>query len=383
MDADIISSNILRLRKERGESQGAVASAAGLTRATLSAIEQGRSTPAPDTVRRIARALKVPLRDLVTPVPRLRRVRFRSLKRLKSREQILVEAARWLHDFDELEQLLGDRRPHALGPLWDRVDTDRMSVAEIAAAAREHFGLGPREPVHDVCGLLESRGIKVHPVAVANDAFLGLSVAEDDGGPAVIVNTWDRLAVEHWIYSAAHELGHLVMHLAAYDVSIVEEDARQEREAEGFASHFLMPDAVFWDEWRDAAGLGLYDRVLKVKRVFRVSWRAALYRVGERLPKDEARRLWVRMSAEHRRRTGRRLLKLTEPDGVDEEVFRSARPVAGAEPAGLDVHDFQGDRLAALVRRGVESEEITLARGAELIGLSVAEMRELAASWVP
>ncbi|MEZ5333630.1 MAG: XRE family transcriptional regulator [Thermoanaerobaculia bacterium] len=364
------------------KSQTAVASAAGLTRAALSAIEQGRSTPAPDTLRRIAAALDVPIRELVAPIPRLRRVRFRSLNRLKSREQILVDAARWLHDFAELEQLLGDQRPHALGPLWACV-TDTMPVAEIAAAAREHFGLGPREPVHDVCGLLESRGIKVHTVAVANDAFLGLSVAEDDGGPAVIVNTWDRLAVEHWIYSAAHELGHLVMHLAAYDVSIVEEDPRQEREAEAFASHFLMPDGVFCDEWADAAGLALYDRVLKVKRVFRVSWRAVLYRVGEGLPKDEARRLWIRMSAEHRRRTGRPLLKLTEPDGVEEQVFRSARPVAGAEPAGLDVHDFQGDRLATLVRRAVESEEITLARGAELMGLSVAEMRERAASWVP
>ena len=90
------------------------------------------------------------------------------------------------------------------------------------------------------------------------------------------------------------------------------------------------------------------------------------------------------MAAEHQRRQGRPLLKLTEPSGVTEYVFREPRLIAstGAEPAALDAHDFQGDRLARLVRRAVEAEEISLARGAEILGLGVSEMRDLAASWV-
>ncbi|MBI5445790.1 MAG: ImmA/IrrE family metallo-endopeptidase [Deltaproteobacteria bacterium] len=91
-------------------------------------------------------------------------------------------------------------------------------------------------------------------VEVARDAFLGLSVAEEDGGPAVVANTWDRLAVEHWIFSAAHELRHLLLHLGVYDVSVQEEDSAQEDEANLFASHFLMPEEAFRREWTRPQG---------------------------------------------------------------------------------------------------------------------------------
>lgn len=384
MDVGTIATNLVRLRKGRRKTQEEVAAAAGLSRGAFRKIEKGRVVPKIENLRAIAHALDVPMRDLVTPAPRLQRVRFRSLKRLKSRDQVLVAVGRWLHDFNELEELLGEKGPHQLGELWDQVGELRAEGVEaVAAAAREHFGLSGREPVHDICGLLESRGVKVHSVQVANDAFLGLSVAEEDGGPAVVVNTWERLAVEHWIYSAVHELGHLLLHIGAYDVGQEEEDQDEERAAEVFASHFLMPDEVFWREWRDTAGLALLDRVLKVKRVFRVSWRTVLYRVSEQLPKEDRAALWMRMHVEYKRRHGRKLLKLTEPNGVAERVFRTpiiAGP--GTEPARLERHDFQDDRLARLVRRGVEQEAITLGRGAELLGLSLDEMRDRASSWL-
>ncbi|MCK6530448.1 helix-turn-helix domain-containing protein [Myxococcota bacterium] len=385
MDNRVLATNLVRVRHDRGKSQEAVAEAAGLSRAAYRAIEKGRSAPRVESLRAIAGALGVPVRDLVTPVRRLQRVRFRSLKRLKSRDQVLASVSCWLQDWNELEELLGDRIPHRLGPLCEAVQGARgTGIPAVAALARSHFGLNEREPVHDVCGLLESVGVKVFAVQVATDAFLGLSVAEEDGGPAVVVNTWDRLAVEHWIFSAVHELGHLLLHLASFDVFAEDEDEDQEREAEAFASHFLMPDGVFRREWADAAGLAFLDRVLKVKRVFRVSWRTVLFRVAERLPKDERPALWSRMNFEYQRRHGRPLLKLAEPEASPAGVFRAPRPsaLAGAEPASLDEHDFQGDRLARMVRQAVEGDVITLSRAAEILGLSLNGMRERWASWV-
>jgi len=385
MDSKIIATNLVRVRKNRGATQIQVAEAAGLSRAAYRNIEKGRALPRVETLRSIAEALEAPMRELVSPAPRLERVRFRSLKRLKSRDQVLVEVARRLRDFNELEVLLGDERPALLDELRNQAaDLRDQGIPAVAAAAREEFGLAPREPVHDVCGLLESRAIKVIPLKVHSDAFLGLSVAEGDGGPAVVANVWERLAVEHWIYSAVHELGHLLLHLGAYDVDVEEEDDDQEREAEEFASHFLMPDDVFRREWRDTAGLSLIDRILKVKRVFRVSWRTVVYRVAETLPKSDRARLWQRVNIEYKRRYRKRLLKLDEPGGVGESVFRAPRMMvrAGGEPARLDAHDFQGDRLALLVRRALEGELITLSRGAEILGLSSEQMRERAASWV-
>jgi hypothetical protein len=168
----------------------------------------------------VAKALQAPLREILAPSPRLEHVRFRSLKRLKSRDQVLVEVARWLHTFTELEQLLGDRRPHALEAIWSELAGERDPV-RAAERVREAFGVGTREPIHDICGLLEARGIKVRADRGRQRRVPGaVRGPKTKGGPAVVVNTWDRLAVEHWIYSAAHELGHLVLHRPAYDVAV-------------------------------------------------------------------------------------------------------------------------------------------------------------------
>jgi Zn-dependent peptidase ImmA (M78 family) len=60
-----------------------------------------------------------------------------------------------------------------------------------------------------------------------------------------------------------------------------DEDAAQEKDADQFASHFLMPDDVFRSGWTEARGLPLFERVLKIKRIFRVSYRTVLYRLSE------------------------------------------------------------------------------------------------------
>ena len=212
MTADVIAPNLRRLRADRGMTQVDLARAAGLSRVGYSNIEAGRSAPRADNLRAIAGALRVPVSDLVTPVRELRHVRFRSLKKLKSRTSILAGVSRTLEDFGELERLLD---VPARDPL-PGVD-DCGSPVAAAAAARRAFGLDGIEPVRDICGLLEARGVKVIPRSVASDAFFGLSVGPEDGGPAVVVNTWNRIPVERWIFPAAHELGHLGLPRGAYD----------------------------------------------------------------------------------------------------------------------------------------------------------------------
>ncbi len=380
-----IGANLLRLRKDRDLTQEQLASAAGLSRSAYRSLEKGRAAPRTDTLKALAGALEVSLKELLAPIQPLRSVRFRSLKRLKSRDQVLADVTRWLRDFTDLEDLTGERHEHGLKPLWREIARKRRrDVPAIAALVREHFRLSDQEPVHDICGLLEAQGVKVYSVQVANDAFMGLSVAEEDGGPAVIVNTWDRLPVETWIFSAAHELGHLLLHLSAYDVAQEQEDVDQEKEADQFASHFLMPEAVFYKEWEETAGLPLVDRVLKVKRVFRVSWRTVLYRVAERLPEDRRFVVWKRFNEEYKRYKGRALLKHDEPYAITQEIYQDPhgiRPV-GTEPAGMEPHDFKEDRLSRLVRKAVEEEIISLSRGAEILQVPLQEMRDLSASWM-
>ncbi|HUP42830.1 MAG TPA: helix-turn-helix transcriptional regulator, partial [Thermoanaerobaculia bacterium] len=212
MDHELIATNLKRLRSIKGLTQEELAEKAGLSRAGYRNIETGKVVPRPSTLEAIANGLDVALRELLTPVPVLQHVRFRSFKRLRTREGILADVGRWLGDFNELEDILDDCRPYTLAGL----ETPRRkgkgatvdSVMALAEEVRERFGLRRREVVRDICGLLEANGIKVLPLRVASDAFFGLSVAAQDGGPAVVVNTWERISVERWIFSAVHELGH-------------------------------------------------------------------------------------------------------------------------------------------------------------------------------
>jgi Zn-dependent peptidase ImmA (M78 family) len=319
----------------------------------------------------------------VTPVAELRRVRFRSFRRLNTRDQILIDVGRRLGDFNNLENLLGDRIEYALRAFTRDLGKESESdPAKVAAEVRERFGLGSDEPVRDLCGLLESRGIKVLPLRIASDAFFGLSVAEADGGPAVAVNIWDRISVERWIFTAAHELGHLVLHLEDYQVDCKAEEEKQEKEANLFASHFLMPPEVFRKEWNETYGMPFVDRVFKVKRMFRVSYRTVLYRLGE--TGAFGPEIWQRFQGEYKRRFGRTLLKDDEPAALAADAFRASFPESSraGEPEDLSPADFMEDRLLRLVRRAVETEAITLSRGAEILGLSTVEMRQLSASWV-
>lgn len=376
MTGSAIGANLRRLRADRKLTQAELAEAAGITRLAYRNVETGLSRPRAETLHALARALEVGVQDLVTPVFELRHVRFRSFQRLNTREQILSEIGRRLRDFNEIEEILGDRIAIRL------TLSGGLSPVEAAGSTRERFGLDRSEPVRDICGLLEANGIKVLPLRVASDAFFGLSVAAVDGGPAIAVNVWERISVERWIFTAAHELAHLVLHLEDYDVVQKEEEKRQEREANLFAAHFLMPQEVFAREWEETRGMALVDRVLKVKRMFRVSYRTVLYRLTETGACGSE--IWRRFQAEVKRRTGRTLLKDDEPEALAADAFRASfpEPSRAAEPEDLSPADFMEDRLFHLVRRAVEEDEITLARGAEILGLPLEEMRLLSASWM-
>lgn len=279
--------------------------------------------------------------------------------------------------------MLEDRQAYSLGDVANAVAKGSESLPELAAGSmRAAFGLSPSESVRDICGLLEANGIKVLPIEIASNAFFGLSVAPSDGGPAIVVNTWERISVERWIFSAAHELGHLVLHLHEYEVGEENEDERHEQEANRFAAHFLMPDEAFWDEWQETYGMALVGRVLKVKRMFRVSYRTVLYRLAQGM--DDPTVIWKKFQIEYKKQHGRTLIKEDEPEALAADEFRAGYPefLRAGEPDNLSPSDFQEDRLARLVRMGVEKELITLSRAAEILDLSLRDMRQLSSAWV-
>ena len=232
--------------------------------------------------------------------------------------------------------------------------------------------------MRDICGLLEENGVKLLLLETNRDSFFGLSVGSRDRGPAVVVNTWARISVECWIFTAAHELGHLLLHQDEYQRDATNLPTETEREADAFASEFLMPEIAFAAEWDETCGHSLLVRVLKVKRIFRVSYKTVLYRLVE--SDRETSRVWGAFQNQHRHYFGKTLRKTDEPEALHKSEFAWNWSRSG-EPAGLSEHDFIEDRLSRLVRRALEEERISLGRAAEILGLTRDEMRQKAREW--
>lgn len=362
MSADPLATNLRRTRVARGLSQTDVAAQADLSRVAYRNIETGTAKPRVDTLMRISSVLGVRIEELLVEARTLKQVRFRAHKNRKmaTREDVLVRVARWLDDYRELEELLGERARfdfEGLAKRFARQNPSPERAIRAAEAARSALGLDKVEAIRDMCGLLEDHGIKIYPFDLASVGFFGLSVSGEDGGPAIVVNAWERITVERWIFTAAHELAHLILHLGAYDVTRATENEEEEEEAHVFASHFLMPEKIFRKEWDPTDGLPLVDRVLKVKHIFAVSCQAVLHRA---FPEDKER--FRRFANAYRAKTGKELGKKDEPQRLPDARFKP-------------------DRRDRLVRAAFKKGKISLSRGAEILGITVADMRDREPSW--
>lgn len=134
-----------------------------------------------------------------------------------------------------------------------------------ARLVRAEWGLGTR-PLPNGVQLAESRGVRVYtlpPIAEEVDAYS----AWHDDKPFVFLAR--RRSPEGMRFDVAHELGHLVLHPAAAC-----DDAAQEREANDFASEFLIPRDAIPEYLRTNPSVA---EVLEVRDQFKVSAMAVAY----------------------------------------------------------------------------------------------------------
>ena len=376
---DRVASNLKRLRKERGFTQQHLAEQTGLTISAYRGVEKGEAEPEVSCLQDIAVVLEVPIQSLVESVHQLTKVRFRSNKKMRNREQILLDAARWLHDFCSLEDLLDNHVPCVLKDVHKKLGRGNNRVEKAVRLMREAAGLRQDEPVRNMRGLLKALGFKVGEQKVESHDFFGLSIA-DNGEAAIVVNTLESISVERWIFTAAHELGHLILHQSDYDVTQTVGEAEHEREVDSFAAYFLMPDNSFQKEWHNTWGLSLVDRVLRVKRIFNVSYKTVLYRCQSNYRGN----IWQDFQVKYAQRYGQTLRQTDEPNALDKEAFQSSpvEDMLASEPTGLSRVDFTQNRLPSLVCMAIEQQKISISRGAEIMGISLYEMRDLASSWI-
>jgi Zn-dependent peptidase ImmA (M78 family)/transcriptional regulator with XRE-family HTH domain len=366
MDGEIFAKNIKRARIASGLKQEEIAQKAGLTRVAYLRIENGEAEPRSGNLLKIAKALNVQIAELFASPPSFKSLRFRisknlTRKEINIREMEIFYLSRWLKNYMYLEDSLQGHKEYLLGILKAK------SAQGAAQKSREILGLNNKEPINDLAGLLEKSGIKLclHPSRFKSN-FFGMSLSAHEGGPVIAVNIAELITIERQIFTAAHELGHLLLHPQSYDSEQMQENALEEHEADEFASFFLMPMEGFEKKWEETKGLHWIDQILHVKRVFKVSYLTVLRRLIFQRKADES--IYKKFNLDYKRKYNHDLKKHFEP-----ECLR--------EPEGLVRADFMEDRLNRLVREALEKDIISLSKAAEILNKPFSEMHELARSW--
>jgi len=369
---EVISTNLKRLRNIRGFTQGELADKADISRNAYRAIEKGKSEPKVSNLQKIANALGKPIQDLITPVPKVKSINFRSNKTLSlheknKREQIINDFIFQLKNYNELENQLEINHPFYLKNL-----IGKYKPIEMAENVRRKLNLKANEVINDICSLLESAGVKVFHIKFGLKKFYGFSVSEEEGGPAIGVNNSKENSVERKIFTTAHELGHLLLHPDLFDIKDCKENKDKEKEANLFASHLLMPKQAFNEEWDKNGGMHWVDRILYTKRKFSVSYLTVLYRLVECNKANES--IWGEFQRDYKKKYKRSLARYIEPNALTED-FKER------EPKRLDDIDFKEDCLSWLVRKAFEKGLISFSRAAEILRIDTMRMREIVNSW--
>lgn len=253
-------------RQRRGLSKKTLAERVTLSPAAVTEFENGSRTPSSQTMERIASTLEFPMafffgEDLEPVHAALSS--FRALRSMTARVRDRVLASGTIAS-GLITPYLNERFKL---PTVDVSDL-RNEHPEVAAdAVRQEWKRG-QAPIENVVHLLESRGVSVYWIDDPSPAVDAFSFWQNDR--AFIIMNAQKASGERQRMSAAHELGHLVLHR---ERSI--DDKRAEAEASQFGATFLMPADQFRLSCPSRPSLA---DLFKAKRIWGVSVAAVIRR---------------------------------------------------------------------------------------------------------
>jgi Zn-dependent peptidase ImmA (M78 family)/DNA-binding XRE family transcriptional regulator len=193
----------------------------------------------------------------------------------------------FLRQYRELERLLGlPEHWKKLRTLYKKQHFDSQGFAlaqRLASEISKNLALGPH-PAFDLPNVCENDlGIKILHLSLPS-GISGASVADDELGPGVLINTND--APWRRNFDLAHELFHII----TWDVfpkkepdkpRSADKKTRPEQYADAFASALLLPGDHLMrslGEMAGAKGIGIAD-IIELAKEFGVSTEAVLWRL--------------------------------------------------------------------------------------------------------
>ncbi|MFI3158235.1 MAG: XRE family transcriptional regulator [Methylococcaceae bacterium] len=239
MNQLVFNPNRLKLaRARRALTIKALAEVIGMTSRIVSEYESGRQKPPSSTLKNIAQALNYPEAFFIgEDIEELNYecVSFRSMKAMTASQRNAALAAAqiamlfndWLEANFELPT----------SNLCNFRESEIENPETAARVLREKWGLGEL-PIKNMVHLLEAKGVKVFSLAEKNREVDAFSFWKNETA-FIFLNT--QKSAERSRFDAAHELGHLVLH--KHGIQVSEDKRAVEREADKFASAFLMPES--------------------------------------------------------------------------------------------------------------------------------------------
>ncbi len=227
----------------------ALAVALQVSPAAVGQYEAGVITPREDHLETLARTLDVPVAFFAAGRPHARldaaMAHFRSLRSTRVGQR--AKAVAFVEQLWELAHALELRVELPPTDLLPDLDNRSGPLAPEAAAQqlRQHWRIGPG-PLKHLVRTMEMHGIVVALLPFAADDEVARVDAFSTSRlprPLVILTPDRANDVYRHRFTAAHELGHLLLHADANPG-----DIEQEREADRFAAEFLTPAAKIESE---------------------------------------------------------------------------------------------------------------------------------------
>lgn len=371
-----VAQNLIKLRVTNKYTQEYVAQKSNISLLAYRNIESEKSNPNLSTLEKIAGVYNITVADLLKETSQpIAKVRFRALenKNIRKREDIIYEVSSWIETYNKLVNVLD--KNICFEYKLQKIGNATKDPIIMAQMAREALGLSNDETIMDICNLIEFKaGIKIMAKQFNSDSFFGLSAEDIYGGKLIVVNTWDRISVERRIFSVAHELGHILMHFNNIQNDLITEDSNEEKEANTFASHFLMPNRDFISAWNKSANCDFVDRVIRVKQIFRVSYQVVLYRLAEYI-KDNGIdfNVWKTFGILYRKKYG---VKVDWKKEVESNLDENSK-----ELRALSNQFYSGGRLAELVKKAVDSNKISQIEAAVILNTDAKNISDFKKSW--
>lgn len=275
----MIGERIQQARKAAGLSLRALADAAGISAMAISKYENDQSIPSSMVLLALAAALKVRTEYFFRSSHiELSGVEYRKHAKIpvKTLQQIEGDVLEQVERYLALEEIL-PVSPVAPFLLPDNLPAQIDSLDEIEHVAnlvRDAWNLGCN-PILDLTGTLEERGIKVFQTTALHDGKFDGLACRVNGAPIVVVGaTWPG---DRQRFTLAHELGHLVLdgRLAKHLVD------QEEQACHRFAGAFLAPASEVLKELGQQRSWLEPRELCVLKKSFGLSMNAWLYRARD------------------------------------------------------------------------------------------------------